>query len=230
MNTEVAKMETKELATADVWGAGEGLAAEDLLIPKILLMQKMSDLVDQAKAKPGEFRSSITGELLGDEKKPVEVIVFDSFKNWLIFENNEFKEVLPWTGERLLWEEGTIKRQLSYNFYCLLTSKIDDIPHLISLKGTSTKAAKTLMTAFARLGRIKKPSAAKTFKLGCHQEKNDKGSYYVIDVLEGRDTTPQEIALAKSWCADIRQSRVAVVHDVAREEVVDTLKGDAMPF
>lgn len=232
MNTEIAKVEHDEfelVLPTESWGAGEGVAAEDLLIPKILLQQKMSDLVDQGKAKPGEFRSSLSGELLGDEKKPVEVIFFDAFKNWLIFESDQYAGNVPYTGERLAYEEGTTKRVLCYNFYCLLASRMDDIPHLLSLSRTGTRAAKSLMTAFARLARIKKPSAAKTFKLSCHQEKNEKGSYHVCDVLEGRDTTAAEQSAAHSWYQDIRKSRVKVVHDVPAEEGA-SVKDDALPF
>ncbi len=202
---------------AGTWGAGESTEASDILLPKIFLMQGMSDLVSAGDARPGEFRDSITGELLTDDKGNLDVAVFHSFKTWQIFKavggNKEFDRREDYTVENANapynWREGGVDyhRDKVFHFYCLLPSKIDDLPYVLSLSRTSTQGAKQLATIFAKLQRMKQPSAAVVVTLTAVKQQNDKGTFYVVNAKQSRRSTTAELAACRSWYDEIRASQ-----------------------
>lgn len=209
---------------ADVDGAwgGEDISNTDIIIPKILLMQPMSELVTDGIAKIGEFRDSLnTARVLGDEKAPVEVVVFGTFRTWMTFKDGEYlntiardasNEALP----REEIEEGSgaaITRTQILNAYCLMPKDIasgEAFPFVLSFKSTSYTAGKALMTHIKKLQMFKKPSAAKVFLVSCHKETNDKGTFFVPDIAVLRDSTEAEMAQAYEWYKLIARSKVKV--------------------
>jgi len=202
------------------WG-GEGITNDDITIPKILLMQPMSDLVTDGIAKIGEFRDSLDPEkMLGNDKTPVEVIVFGTFKTWIEFKDGEFLSIKRMTGENEglereeIQEDGSvITRDKTWNFYCLVPSDIESgetFPYVISFRRTGTKAAKDINTYLVKLKMMNKPSAASVFALTSYKETNDKGTFFVPQVKVVRKTTNEEIAAAKTWYEVLGKSNVRV--------------------
>ena len=57
------------------WGETE-VTSKDIVIPKILCMQGLSDLVSDGKAKMGDFVDSLEGNILGDIDNPVAFVPF----------------------------------------------------------------------------------------------------------------------------------------------------------
>ena len=75
---EVVKKEKNELANPikmDEWG-GSPITSQDIILPRILMMQPMSDMVTEGNAAFGEFRESLNGTKLGDFKNPIEIVPF----------------------------------------------------------------------------------------------------------------------------------------------------------
>ena len=139
MSKEVAVKETNAVAIpqelAD-WGDTGVNVGNDLLLPKLLVMQPASDLVTDGKAVMGEFRNSVTGEKLGSIVEPIELVAFHVMKTLDILKLTEgqylwnrslplvenvtspdYNDNLPWEGTD---EDGTpIKRVRRLNFFVL---------------------------------------------------------------------------------------------------------------
>ena len=189
------------------WGAGQDLDKSDLVLPKIMLMQAMSDLVSEGKAKPGDFINSVDGTVLGSKDKGVEVIIFRANKIIQVYNGDEYVRTEPFTAETqsLLYDKSEgpdFRKNVVMNFSVLLPKDVKDgsaFPMILSFKRTSLGAGKKLATLLIRLQMMKKPSAAKVFKISAEQQENDKGKFFTMNVAEGRDTTEQEILDAQLW-------------------------------
>lgn len=219
----VKEEESTELAMpAGSWG-GEGVRADDILIPKILLMQPMSTLVIDEKAVPGEMVDSVTKEKLGDQKKELEIIPINLFKTWVISKKdgqkfkfvrqeprNDANDSLPLEYE----EDGeTFRRDRVLNFYCLKAAEaknLDALPIVASFRRTSMQAGKSIATHFQRAVMAGKPPACKTLKLLSKKTTNDKGTFYVYEVTTGRDTAKEEERRAFAWYQQIKKSSLKV--------------------
>jgi hypothetical protein len=200
------------------WG-GEDISSQDIIIPKILLMQPMSDLVTDGIAKIGEFRDSLNKDVvLGSDKEAVEFIVFGTFKNYLEFKDDEYLRTvqgdmgdLP--QEEILEDGAAMKRTRVQNAYVLLTRDIkngEPFPYVISFKSTGYTAGKTLMTYIKKLQLFKKPSAAKVFALTCTKETNEKGTFFVPQISTLRDSTTEEMSQSYEWYKLLAKSKVRV--------------------
>lgn len=200
------------------WGA-EAVDSKDLLIPKLLLMQGLSDAVADERAQMGDIVNSVTYEKLGDKKAPVEIIPLKIFKTWVISlkkkgeDKHEFDSIVNMDSSNadLPWEEtlpdGTeLRRDQTINVYALVASELTDgaaLPYVVSFRRTSYIAGKKIATHFAKMSMLKQPPAARTVKLTCSIEKNEKGTYYTYDVEPGRVTTQDELATAYSWFTQV---------------------------
>lgn len=71
----------------------------DLLAPRLLLMQGLSDAVAEGKARQGDIIKSLTGEKVGDPKTPIEFIPLAMQNAWIISEKiggkYEYRKQLP---------------------------------------------------------------------------------------------------------------------------------------
>jgi len=200
-----------------------GITANDIIVPKILLMQAISEMVKQRKAFAGEFVHSI------DELKiegPIEFIVVGYFKEILQYENNKYVKKEAWTHlkELNMIREETIQgvkvnKTVSHNYSVVLTKDIEEMtpfPLVITFKKTSVKAGKKLGTSLLMLEEFGQPPQAKTFKLVAKEESGDNGTYFVYDVLPGRKSTEIELKASVRW-ADRMKTSVVVVDDKDEE-------------
>ena len=65
METQIAEKSSNVPSTElNDWGYDEDVSASDILIPRILLMQKTSGLVDEERAEVGDIVNSISGEVV----------------------------------------------------------------------------------------------------------------------------------------------------------------------
>lgn len=215
-----------------VWG-DEGLDNDDVIIPKIHLMQFTSEAVQAGQAKPGDFRDSMDVEkLLGSVKNPVELIFFGSFKSWWVFHDDEYVQTVPMTAANKGWEREetgengeVITRKPLLSFYCVSPTDIakgEVFPYVLTFKSTSYYTGKKLATYAAQLRMKKKPLAAKTFTIGCHKEENDKGKYFVMDVNPGRNTTNDEMQIAHEWYKTLMAAQSAGKVKVHEDEEVSS--------
>jgi hypothetical protein len=221
---------------SEVWGAEP--ESEDILIPKILVMQKLSKFVDDGVAKESDFVSSVDGQVLGTNDKPLHAMIFDTFKTWTVFRNGEFESIIPLTHENaeLPYEsrEGgdVVTRNKTYNFYVLPVTDegASDVPYVLSLSRSSSLAARKLLTMFARLRRMGKSSATKVIKFSTKKEKNDKGSWYSVDFEIARDATSEELTNARFWWEQVRAKSVAIDDSDSPKPRGQAIEGEVIPF
>lgn len=218
---EVVAKEASNLPAAPMaaWGS-ENITSEDILVPRLMLMQPMSEFVTSGECKMGDIIESLDhSKVLGSEKKPAELIVFGSFKTWRIEHDGEYHKTVPWGPENAKWayeevvEDIAVTRDLVQNYYALSVEDIakgEAFPYVIAFKRTSMNTAKALGAHLMKLQAQNKPSAAKVFKLTSKKETNDKGTFFVFEVAPGRDTTEQEMATTYKWYQQLAKATVRV--------------------
>jgi len=222
------------------WGTKE-VTSNDLIIPKILLMQGLSVMVTEGKAQLGDFRDSLTGKLVGRyDNAPFEVIPFmcnevfsiqkkDAQSGQFVYSHTEpivknpqradFNDNAPWEDKVML--DGTltdIKRIRRYDFLVLLKSDLDSgeavMPYLLSFKSTSVKEGKKLFNMmYVRNKAAGLLPASYMFSIAGRKEKNDKGIFIVPTVEQTTRTSPAHVKAAFDWF-----KRLSTTAFVAHEE------------
>lgn len=211
------------------WGAIEDTETTDLQVPKIFHQQAMSKFVSNGLARPGDFCDSLTGEILCDKENKLEVIIFGSYKTMVITTLDpmanrwKLKEIVTITKETAKYwaekpltestEEGDFRYTLQYNYYCLLPSKINELPFVLTLGSTKTKVAKKLNTLIFKLAQLRRPGASVVFELASIPEKNERGSWFGLEVTQGRDTEAQELLRAHAWYLKSMSQKFVVVDE-----------------
>lgn len=228
-STEVVAQVSTAVATSATdlndWGAGE-ISQKDLVIPKILVMQGLSDLVGEGKAALGDLVENVSNEKLGSFDKPVEVIPFHMTKAWIVsrrkageskFEFEKYEDYK--VGQEFPFEvqEGgdTVKYEYNLQFYVLRPEDMS-MPYVISFKSTSLRAGKVLSTQmYVRNKASGLAPAAFVMSLSSKREKNDKGTFAVLEVAPKRRTSADEEREALNWYKVIKAGN----HQVAAETV-----------
>ena len=216
---EQSVVQSAPMDNAKAWGNG-GMTSNDVVIPRLLLMQPMSNKVTDGAAKFGEFIDSLTDEALGNFDKPLDVIPFDCKKVWIEYNAEvnpkEFLRVVPITpqNENLPYNDEEynedakkkikISRDRVMNFYVLLPEHIKQgaaIPYILCFRRTSLQAGKKLMTQMY----MKNTSAGMTpasmvVTVSCKKLTNeDKQTYAVMDVRPLKKSTADEVQEAFKW-------------------------------
>ena len=222
--TEVAVAEASLPVSQEAlaeWGVEEDfMSSRDVIIPKLLLMQAMSDKVVDEKAKLGEIRDTANDALHGNFEKGIEVIPFYIFKAWTIQErpagstdSNDFKYkgTLPITRENDDWPfseviEGIeVSRTRTFFAYCLLPNELNGLPYVIPFRRTSLRAGRVLHTQMYLSNRqAKLPPAGFTVWCKPKKDKNDRGTFAVWEVSKGRRTTTEELEASLGWLKMVR--------------------------
>lgn len=143
--THMAKKGETALAPIDPaltgsWSKSYGVDPSDVLIPRVLLMQPISDLVTRGDRRPGDLVRSTTGELLAAAKAPVEIIPLFIQKVWVLLEKvdnkYEFRGTEPFTAQNAQnpWDfeapsrrgKGTVpwRRDAANDLYALIPADI----------------------------------------------------------------------------------------------------------
>lgn len=227
--SEMTVAQQQGLASVNEDNRVSAINSSNIILPKILLMQAMSVLVQNEKAKQGDFIQSLDEVVVGSkEVEPVEFIALGMYETLQTYENDKYVKTEELTAQNrsLPWEEivGGVKvnRTSTINYYAILVKDIEDMkpfPHVITFKVSSYKAGKKLNTKVLMLEDFGAVCYAKTFKLVAKQEENDKGKYYVMDILDGRKCTEQEVTIAARWASRLKTAPVQV-HEVEEEAVV----------
>ena len=234
--------ETTKAVSTDVvsdWGSDVYLGVNDIIIPKILPMQGLSQMVTDGKAMMGEFRDSLSGEKLGSITEPIAVVPFHVEKVWDILEESgdQFKWVRsepliedptkPGYNDNLPWNDKVdgldFKRIRRMNFYVMLPKQIDEgsaVPYVLSFKSTSYREGKKLFTQmYMRNRKANLPPPGYTIVLSGVKQKNDKGTFVVPSLELGPLTPASHIAECLNWYKLIKKGSVKV--DASEEETID---------
>jgi hypothetical protein len=219
-NKEVIKKPATDVSIPqhlDEWGAPPVLSSKDTIIPKIMTLQLMSKKVIDAHGSFGDLRDSVTNECYGSFAKPMEFIPFHYTALWVESEWSkdkntfEYKRTIPVDefNDSLPFEEGSIKRTRSLNFYVLLPEEIiagKAIPKVLSFRVTSIRAGRKLATQMYVSNRAAGLSPAGTaMKLTVKKETNDKGTFAVLDVEQSRASTEKEVHSCLQWFKTVKQ-------------------------
>lgn len=212
--TETGSNEVAEYENTDAWGEEE-VTHNDVIIPKILAMQGLSELVTDGKAMFGEFRNSVTGDLLAKNGESIEFIPVKRDKVWIEFTYDEKNDQYKFSGITPINrhnedapleyrnDEGILcRRDRTFNFYVLLTRDLEQNvvqPYVLSFRRTSLRAGKVLGTQmFITNKNASRIPAAVAMKLSGKKEQNDKGTFIKLIVETSRDATGPEMKSAFS--------------------------------
>ncbi len=238
-----AVAEAGSMGSAADWGNG-GVTSNDIIIPRILLMQPMSQKVTAGEAAFTEFRESLSNDLIGNHEKPFEIVPFMMEKVWVEFNvedpnDKKFLRVVPITPQNELakyeYEEviegKKVKcmRDRTLNFYVLLPHEIESgaaLPYIISMRRSSMQAGKKLATQmFVKNTASGKTPAATVMAVSCSKTTNDKKqTYAVADVKPLRATPDKYVVEAFKWLQIVKSGK-AKAHEESYNEDVETEVG-----
>jgi len=215
------------------WGATTS-DSEDIIIPKAMLMQAMSEFVSEGQAKVGDFVDSTNvDDVLAAQGETFEAIFFKLEKRIMVFEDDKYAFMEDYkTGyerEILTANKVVQRRSPLMTFYFLRPSDIaagTAFPYALSFKSTSLRSGKMLVTMFKRLEATNLRSANKVFTVGTKKEKNDKGTWFVPTTAIGRDTTQEELNTAYQWFKTLESKNVQVAEEQDISKVVNVIEND----
>jgi hypothetical protein len=225
------------------WGA-EGVDAHDIVIPRLLLMQGLSDFVKQRIGLvAGDIVHSTTKKKLGDDKKGVPIIpIMLAAKIWIVDEELTpgtwtFKERVAWSIQNSNWESKeqrlclvngvNTRRTLCLDYFVISPEYMDGLPFLLSFRKTSFNTGKQMSTYFTECQMKKVPPASKVFSLSCHEKVKGDKTWFVFNFVEERASTKEELATAYKWYQTLKTSKVKVDED---EDVAKEPGEDQVPF
>jgi len=177
-NSEIIQKEnavaTYDDAMMGSWGTTNEFDSSDIIIPKIMLMQGSSQLVNDGIAKPGDYLHSVNKEILGSTKDPVTFTPVHMTKKWRVtkkdgndYKFSHYEDVNASNiGNDKEFMIGNIpsQRQLCYNFYVLIKGWA--VPFILQMKGISHGAGKQLANEMFLVNSVEKlPPAGKNFIL-----------------------------------------------------------------
>jgi len=194
--TEVAVQE--ETQTAVMVNTGKdydnNVGNEDLILPRVELLQALSPCVVNEGKKAGTIVNSITKEDLG---QPIIIPVFLS-KNWIHWRPRAEGGGILWrssdpTDERVIeetkWgEDGSKPLATAYlNFLCIIEGQ--DLPLIVSFCNTNYKAGRKLFTLTKMVpGHLYDCQ----YKLSSSHRTNNLGSFFVFDVVKHGPSTSEQ--------------------------------------
>lgn len=220
---------------------GGDIDATDILIPRMLLMQGLSDAVAEGNAQMGDIVNSVTMEKLGDRSSAISVIPLKLYKTW-----NEYKKVgnkpefirsLPFKGNENLpmtssMPDGTVvTRDKVINVYFLLVKDIvggEAFPYVVGFKRTSMMAGKKVATHFAKSAMMRRVPHGSSLSLFATLKKNDLGTFYIWDLAYEGKATEAQTKVAEEWI-QILEATAPKVDDGEKPMNVPAGMGDSLP-
>lgn len=251
MKQETKKQEVQVLSTTALavvpahldqsWDEVSDVEAADIRIPRLLLMQSTSELVGQRKAAAGDIVNSITGEKVGDETNPLEIVPIYTFKTWVVSEKVngkfEFKRVDQYVaGQKRNREEviGGVEVQNAETINVLVMLNKDQentsaLPYLMSFRMTSLNCGKDILTQKMHAINMNTPFQKFVLKLAPFYTKNDKGQYFVFKFQGKAENTlfASSAALLRKWYDTFKAGSVKVDEEVTEAESTSAPLGAA---
>ena len=224
MSKAVSKKQSTELVEASPWDDAFSIEAQDIQIPKILLMQGLSKYVASEDAQMGDIVHGGTAELLGSgrekAKKAVLILPIMSYKEWANYEmiggKRDFMSIEPFTAANATQplsetvDGKEISRDLVMSFFVMLIERDSSLPFVISFRRTSLRCGKEINSHILDLRGRELPPVEHVLELGGVKRENDDGTFYVWDFKVGRKATDEEKTKALSMLKLLRQSEVRV--------------------
>lgn len=190
---------------------------EDLLLPRVKLLQPMSPEVLEQGATAGHMVNSITKEDYGEEMKIIPLLHFKNRIKWGDREKGggiecssdngkvsrpEFGGLSCLTCKEQKWNNEAKKETdrkptctLYYSFPCIPEGS--DLPIGVSMERTKIKIAKKLLS-IARYAGGNLDLFAKKYRLYVTKEKGPKGMYYNFDIEPVGFTSAYDYKMAEA--------------------------------
>jgi hypothetical protein len=214
---------------ANEWG-DVVVEAKDLILPKILLQQALSEAVKSRNARDGDYLNTLKGTVCSNEKGIVSVLPFFCRQTYIIEKWNgkkfEFLKIVPnIVGEKKPFEEtieGTkYKNSHQYEFFCMLED--GGTPAIVSFRSTSHKTGKQLFNImYLQNPQQNKTPAHNWINLGRKEQTNDMGTFWVMDISIGKESVKSEIDECLIWISTIKQSDFKVAEEKPETSTVTT--------
>ena len=204
---------TDEKALAELMKPAPGteeISAEDIVMPRIRLLQDQSTEVKSKEETSGKLKHSLTGETF----ESLEFIPITMHKSRIMFDtDNRNGAPLCRSNDVLVGSDGTKCKECDnakwlnnkppvcnaiFNYLVLQTKEVGSviIPSILSFMKTSQQAALKLnMSVECTLPR--QPFWNKVWKVTPRVKPFKKGEAYILDVVQVRDTTKDERAWAE---------------------------------
>lgn len=223
---DLKEFEGVELSTQE----NKELYENDIMLPKIWLIQALSELRKQKKAEEGQFVDSQTGEILAPEGGEVRFVVLKTFKKWQTFElvteggKNKKKymntEIMTLENAKLPYEETVegkkIVRRQVVSAYVLLERDFaakKDKPYIVDFAGSSKYGGRKLISDINTLEKEGYPSFVAWFKMTAHEETFEDGDAFVRDTAFGGYMTKEDIPFLKSCYNNLKSIEDQIVID-----------------
>lgn len=216
------------------WGAEEATAS-DFTIPRLRLMQGLSDEVGSGDKIMGQIIKSTDKSTLANKGELIRVVPFKMQKMWATYDVSQpgqpqWVRQEPWTAanDSLPWEfeesGKKMRRDKVYSFFTLLekevSQKLTSLPVQISFSRTSFHSGKVLANHFATCLAEKTPPCMTMFDIKSEYVNEGDKKYYVYEVKHTGAQTPIEVVKAcKSWFDVINAGKAKV-----DAEIVDDSK------
>lgn len=229
-------------------GVLDDIETSDLDVPKIFHQQDTSDFAKAGKARAGDWCDSLTGNILAKRDESLEIIIFGLYKTLIISKEDKAKRKFFYDRTMHLTPENaveiatkaknfieeingeTFKNNLTYNYYCILPSRINDIPFVLSLGSTKSGEARKLNTMISRLLLQKRSEASVVFSLKSKADSNDQGDWFGVEISQARDSTPEELSAALEWHAKSKSQKFVVAEEETKTAGKSADSDDDIPF
>ena len=221
---ESTSIVVKEEVNMSEWG-DVTIEQKDLVLPKILVQQSMSEAVKQKKAEEGELLNTLTDENLGTS---IELLPFFKRESVVIEKYNgkkfAFDKIIPYDGKSRPFEEeiNGVRYKNSHQYEIFAITKDLGIPHILSFKGTSNKIGRQLVT----LMYVSNPAesltpAGKWITYGSKQEVSKDGDQYFVSAFTvSKKSTPEEVASCLKWIKVLKESSFEVSEEKVQEPTI----------
>lgn len=226
------------------------VSADNLILPRLQLMQGLSELVHEGKAKLGDIVKSSTGEILASKDQALEILPLTCKEYWIVMRKEgtklEFSHIetlvqTPMGSPREFIKEGSeYQRIRTLDFYVLIKKEIAGeiqarealaaggmcdpdlclLPAIVSFKRSSFQAGKEISTAMLKAKHFGMPSFVKSISLSSAIEKTDLGTFAVFTTKQGVMSTVEELEVASHWYKTIT-AKAEAVKVTPDEEVIE---------
>lgn len=152
--------------------------------------------------KAGHIVNSETGEILGGKGKPIDVYPVNFARYWYesdVTKPNEMPKKFLMTASNcgISRLEGNTKRVSGYEFYCFTRGTVDTFPAILSFRGTSATAAKTMITYLVK---NKLDLYGHGFQIDSASKQNKAGqNYFYLTAKPSTPTTEAERKNGSEW-------------------------------
>lgn len=187
----------------------------DIKMPRLSILQGLSQTVIDGKARMGQLGNSLTKEVYGDNVEIIPLFMFKTraqfdIERGLVMMSRDNKTITMAIEEFALYLGQPVEEvpgaewngdqpptfNIVYNFPVLVVGRLNQFPISLSLMRTAVKTAKELLSMARFSG---EDMFARVYSLKSEIVKGDKGTYAVPVISFNRRCEDEEYATAKRF-------------------------------